>query len=236
MRVVIMAGGAGRRLLPYTSVLPKPLMPVGDRPILDIVLRQLKRHGFNRITISVGHLAELIMAFFADGSRWGLSIDYAIEDEPLGTMGPVTQIEGLTEPFIVMNGDLLTDINYRDLYDHHCQNKAGLTVATYEKPVDVSLGVLELDQDTQVVGFREKPTLTFTVSMGIYVLSPSLVEVIPKGKHFGFDDLMYALLASKTPIQCYRHSGLWLDIGRREDYDNATEVFEQSRARLLPDG
>jgi len=236
MRVVIMAGGAGRRLLPYTSVLPKPLMPVGDRPILDIVLRQLKRHGFNRITISVGHLAELIMAFFADGSRWGLSIDYAIEDEPLGTMGPVTQIEGLTEPFIVMNGDLLTDIDYRDLYDHHCRNKTGLTVATYEKPVDISLGVLELDQDTQVVGFREKPTLTFTVSMGIYVLSPSLVEVIPKGKHFGFDDLMYAMLASKIPIQCYRHSGLWLDIGRREDYDNATEVFEQSRARLLPDG
>jgi len=236
MRVVIMAGGAGRRLLPYTSVLPKPLMPVGDRPILDIVLRQLKRHGFNRITISVGHLAELIMAFFADGSRWGLSIDYAIEDEPLGTMGPVTQIEGLTEPFIVMNGDLLTDIDYRDLYAHHCRNKTGLTVATYEKPVDISLGVLELDQDTQVVGFREKPTLTFTVSMGIYVLSPSLVEVIPKGKHFGFDDLMYAMLASKIPIQCYRHSGLWLDIGRREDYDNATEVFEQSRARLLPDG
>jgi NDP-sugar pyrophosphorylase family protein len=235
MRVIIMAGGAGRRLLPYTSVLPKPLMPVGERPILDIVLRQLKRHGFHRITISVGHLAELIMSFFGNGSRWGLEIDYAIEDEPLGTMGPLSQIEGLTEPFIVMNGDLLTDVNYRDLYDFHTKGTAALTVATYEKAVDVSLGVLEVDQSSRVVGFREKPTLMFTVSMGIYVLSPELLQVIPKGKHFGFDDLMYALLAAKAPIQCYRHGGLWLDIGRREDYDNATEVFEANRNRLLPE-
>jgi NDP-sugar pyrophosphorylase family protein len=230
-----MAGGAGRRLLPYTSVLPKPLMPVGERPILDIVLRQLKRHGFNRITISVGHLAELIMAFFADGARWGLKINYAIEEEPLGTMGPLSQIEGLNEPFIVMNGDLLTDINYRDLYDFHCRGDASLTVATYQKPVDISLGVLDVDQNNRVAGFREKPSLMFNVSMGIYVLSPSILELIPKGRHFGFDDLMYAMLASKTPVQTYRHSGLWLDIGRREDYDDATEVFEANRSRLLPE-
>jgi len=235
MRVIIMAGGAGRRLLPYTSVLPKPLMPVGERPILDIVLRQLKRYGFCRITISVGHLAELIMAFFDNGSRWGLDIDYAIEDEPLGTMGPLSQIRGLTEPFIVMNGDLLTDVDYRDLYESHLKSDAVLTVATYQKPVDISLGVLEVDQDSRVIGFREKPTLTFTVSMGIYVLSPSLLSVIPKGRHFGFDDLMYALLASKATIRSYRHTGLWLDIGRREDYDNATEVFEKNRDRLLPE-
>ncbi len=235
MRVIIMAGGAGRRLLPYTSVLPKPLMPVGERPILDIVLRQLKRYGFKRITISVGHLAELIMAFFAKGERWGLDIDYAIEDEPLGTMGPLSQIEGLTEPFIVMNGDLLTDINYRNVYDFHCKNGAALTVATYEKSVDISLGVLDVDQGSRVIGFREKPTLMFTVSMGIYVLSPSLLEMVPKHKHFGFDDLMYAMLAAKKPIQSYRHGGLWLDIGRREDYDNATEVFEAQRQKFLPE-
>ncbi len=236
MRVIILAGGKGTRLLPYTSVLPKPLMPVGERPILDVVLRQLKRHGFRHITISVGHLAELIMAFFADGERWGLHIDYAIEEEPLGTMGPLSQIEGLTEPFIVMNGDLLTDIDYRDLYDYHCKGDCPLTVATYQKPVDISLGVLEVNQDSRVVGFREKPQLMFTVSMGIYVLSPSLLPMIPQGKHFGFDDLMYALLAAKTPIQSYRHGGLWLDIGRREDYDNATQVLEENIGRLLPEG
>jgi len=235
MRVIVMAGGAGRRLLPYTSVLPKPLMPVADRPILDVVLRQLKRHGFNRITISVGHLAELIQVFFRDGSRWGLEIDYAIEDEPLGTIGPVKLIDGLDEPFIVMNGDLLTDVDYRDLYDAHCDSDAVLTIGTYEKPVDISLGVIDTDPSDRAVGFREKPTLTFTVSMGIYVLSPSLLDVIPSGKHFGFDDLMYALLDSKAPIQCYRHSGLWLDIGRREDYDNATEIFEKHRDQLLPE-
>jgi NDP-sugar pyrophosphorylase family protein len=235
MRVIILAGGKGRRLLPYTNVLPKPLMPVGERPILDIELRQLKRFGFNSITISVGHLAELIQVFFGDGSRWGLEIDYAIETEPLGTMGPLSLIEGLTEPFIVMNGDLLTDIDYRDLYRFHCANDAALTVATYQKPVDISLGVLDVGEGSSVVGFREKPRLTFTVSMGIYVLDPSLLEVIPKARHFGFDDLMYSLLASKTPIACYRHDGLWLDIGRRDDYEDAAEIFEAHRDRLLPE-
>ena len=235
MRVIVMAGGKGTRLLPYTNVLPKPLMPVGDRPILDIVLRQLKSFGFEHVTISVGHLAELIQLFFGDGSKWGLKIDYAIEDEPLGTMGPLIRIDGLDAPFIVMNGDLLTDIDYRGLYDFHRAGTAGLTVATYAKPVDISLGVLELDERSQVVGFREKPRLELTVSMGIYVLDPATRELIPSGRPFGFDDLMHAMLDSGREIQCHPHDGLWLDIGRHEDYADAAEAFEKHRHRLLPD-
>jgi len=232
--VVILAGGKGTRLAPYTTVLPKPLMPVCDMPILEIVLRQLKHYGFRNIVISIGHLAELIRAFFGDGSKWQMNIRYVIEDKPLGTIGPLKLIDGLDKPFIVMNGDLLTDINYAELYRYHQQGQQKATVATTTKQVQISLGVLDTDPDRRLTGFREKPTHTYMASMGIYVYDPSIVGLIPAGTHYGFDNLMLDMLASDRMVRIYPFDGLWLDIGRHEDYERASSDFEQHRSRFLP--
>ncbi|MGN6370728.1 MAG: sugar phosphate nucleotidyltransferase [Phycisphaerae bacterium] len=233
--VVILAGGKGTRLAPYTTVLPKPLMPVGEMPILQIVLSQLRYYGFRNVVISVGYLAELIMAFFGDGSKIGMNIRYAIEDEPLGTIGPVRRIEGLSESFIVMNGDLLTDIDYGALFDYHAQGKQLATVATYRRDVQVSLGVLEYDTERRMTAFREKPTNSYACSMGIYVYNRAIIEVIPPNVHYGFDNLMCDMLARNQAVKVYPYQGLWLDIGRHEDYQVATEQFHMHRKRFLPD-
>jgi NDP-sugar pyrophosphorylase family protein len=232
--VVILAGGKGTRLAPYTTVLPKPLMPVGDMPILEIVLRQLRHYGFRQVVISVGHLAELIMAFFGDGAKWELNIRYVIEDQPLGTMGPLTLIEGLTSPFIVMNGDLLTDVDYRALFEHHLAHGEEATVAVVTRKVQVSLGVLEYGPDGRLQAFREKPTSTYSASMGIYALRPSILDLIPPRKFYGFDNLMLDMLAAKRTVRVYPFDGLWLDIGRQEDYAVANETVQQHRDRFLP--
>ncbi len=234
IKTVILAGGKGTRLAPYTTVLPKPLMPVGDMPILEIVVRQLRHYGFRDLTISVGHLAELLMAFFGDGSKWGVRIEYVIEDQPLGTIGPTRLIRDLTDPFMVMNGDLLTDIDYTRLYDYHRAGGQTATVATATRQVQVSLGVLEVDADRRLVGFREKPTSSFQVSMGIYLFRPSILKYVPEGVNYGFDKLMLDMLAAGDPVRSFPFDGLWLDIGRHEDYALATDEFERHRARLLP--
>jgi len=232
--VVILAGGKGTRLAPYTTVLPKPLMPVGDLPILEIVLRQLRHYGFRNIVISVGHLAELIRAFFGDGSKWQMNIRYVIEDKPLGTIGPLRLINGLSQSFVVMNGDLLTDIDYAELYRYHEQGQQKATVATTTKKVQISLGVLDTDADHRLTGFREKPVHTYMASMGIYVYDASIVNLIPPDTHYGFDNLMLDMLASEQVVRTYPFDGLWLDIGRHEDYERASSDFEQHRARFLP--
>lgn len=232
--VVILAGGKGTRLAPYTTVLPKPLMPVGDWPILEIVLRQLRHYGFRNIVISVGYLAELIRAFLGDGSRWNMNIRYVIEDKPLGTIGPLRLIDGLDKPFIVMNGDLLTDINYAELYNYHTQGEQEATVAVIEKKVQVSLGVLDTDSNNRLVGFREKPTHTYSASMGIYVYDPSIVEIVPRDIHYGFDNLMLDMLSQERMVRTYPFNGLWLDIGRHEDYALASEMFDTHRIQFLP--
>jgi NDP-sugar pyrophosphorylase family protein len=234
--VVILAGGKGTRLAPYTTVLPKPLMPVAEMPILEIVLRQLRHFGFRRIVISVGHLEGLIRAFFGDGSRWQMDISYVSEDIPLGTIGPVRLIEGLDKPFIVMNGDLLTDIDFAALYEYHSQGKQAATVATTTKRIQISLGVLEVDEDKRLIGFLEKPVHTYSASMGIYVYEPSIVTLIPSNTHYGFDNLMLDMMSRGQVVRTYPFDGLWLDIGRHEDYEHATEEFERHRDRFLPGG
>lgn len=237
MRAVIMAGGKGRRLYPYTMVLPKPLVPLGDLSILEVVVRQLAAQGFNRITIAVGYHADLIMAVMRDGSKWGIEIDYVIEKEPLKTIGPLTLIDGLDEPFLVMNGDLLTDLHYGELFDYHRANGAVATVATCKRHFSISLGVLHLNDkqsNPAIVGFHEKPEYDFHVSMGVYIFEPRIFDYIPKAEPFGFDDLMHKLLAEKTPISAYEFSGHWLDMGTHEDLDQAIEEFERHRSRYLP--
>ena len=231
--VIIQAGGRGSRLRPYTSVLPKPLMPVGDTPILEIVIRQLARYGFNNLFITTGHLAHLVQAVFGDGSALGAHIAYAREDSPLGTIGPVRMVPRPDEPFIVMNGDLLTDIDYRELYQSHESSDALLTVATYQNRIPVSLGVVEFDEVRRIVAFREKPVLDFWASMGIYVFEPKLWDMIPLSA-YGFDNLMADMLRQGQVVQAFPWRGKWLDIGRPEDYERASDEFEEHRDLFLP--
>ncbi|MBU4461353.1 MAG: NTP transferase domain-containing protein [Verrucomicrobia bacterium] len=233
-RALIQAGGKGTRLLPYTNVLPKPLLPVGDLSILEVVIRQLVHQGFDRITITVGHLAHLIRAVIGDGSQWGASIDYVVEDEPRGTIGAARQVPDLDGPFLVMNGDLLTDFNYRSFMEEHVRSDCMVSIGVYHKRVAISLGVFDLDAGGRITGFHEKPTYDFPCSMGIYAFDPRVLPRIPEKGFFGFDDLMRLCLAEGIPVRASVFNGLWLDIGRPDDYAQATAIFEQHRARLLP--
>jgi NDP-sugar pyrophosphorylase family protein len=220
-RAVVLAGGKGTRLLPYTTVLPKPLLPVGDRPILERVLCRLGAAGFRDITISVGHLAELIQAVCGNGARWGLQLDYAIEDEPLGTIGPLAFIRDLGENFLVMNGDVLTDLDPAAPWREHLAGGAALTIATYRRQVNVDFGVLRYDASRRIGRFEEKPTFPYDVSMGIYILNRRCLNYVPKGQPFGFDQLVLALLAAGESVRAFPHDGQWLDLGRPEDYERA---------------
>ncbi len=237
-RAVILAGGLGTRLRPYTTVLPKPLMPVGDRPILDIVVRQLARVGFDRITIATGYLAELIEAFFGDGSRHGIPIDYFREQEPLGTVGALSLIDGLDEDFLVMNGDVLTDLDYGALLERHSTGGQIATIAAHQRRVQISLGVMHFDNEndsTQVTGYDEKPTLGYEVSMGVYCFAPQVRAHIPAGDRLDFPDLILRLVAAGEIVRAWRSDDYWLDIGRGDDYEEAQNDFERLRQRFLPD-
>lgn len=232
--VVIQAGGTGTRLQPYTTILPKPLMPIVDLPILEIVIRQLVFYGFTDLYVTTGHLAHLIEVFFEDGSNWGARITYIRENQPLGTIGPIREVPRPASPFLVMNGDILTDLDYRVFYESHLATDALLTIATYRGDIPVSLGVIEYDEQKRVVGFTEKPTLHFWASMGIYVFSPELWDMIPPKTYYGFDTLMFDLLNQNAQTKVYPWHGLWLDIGRPEDYARAAEEYERHKSRLLP--
>jgi NDP-mannose synthase len=234
MRAVIMAGGKGKRLFPYTLVLPKPLVPLGEKSILDIVLRQLAHAGFDHITITVGYHADLIMAVMGDGSDLGIHIDYSLEEKPLNTIGPLSQISDLNEPFLVMNGDLLTNLDYRALLNSHLQNNAIATVATHKRHVRLSLGVVSYDESHAITSFQEKPEFDYDVSMGIYIFHPEILRFIPKGEPFGFDQLILKLLAEKERVSAYPFDGHWLDMGTMDDLDKAIEEFEKNKERYLP--
>ena len=218
-RAVVLCGGRGARLRPYTTVLPKPLMPIGDRPILEIVLASLRDAGVRRVTLCVGHLAHLIRAFFDDGSRHGLAIDYAVEDQPLGTIGPLAFVDDLGEDFLVLNGDVLTDLDPMALFREHLAYGADLTIATHRREVRVDFGVLEAGDDGAVRAFAEKPVERFEVSMGVYAMNRRVLGLFERGKPFGFDDLVLGLLASGRPVRRMLHRGEWLDIGRLDDYE-----------------
>jgi NDP-sugar pyrophosphorylase family protein len=235
MRAIILAGGKGTRLLPYTTTIPKPLVPVGDMAILEIVIRQLSCCGFNHITVAVNHQAQLIMAYFEDGKKWGTMIDYSLEDKPLSTMGPLKLIDDLPEHFLVMNGDVLTDMNYADFYESHVNSGPIGTVATYKREVKIDFGVLSFSGKKNLISeFVEKPLEHFCVSMGVYAFSREIMKYIPEGQPFGFDDLMLNLIAKKQDIRAYPFTGYWLDIGRPEDYDRANNEFNEIIGRLLP--
>jgi len=232
-RAVILAGGKGTRLRPYTVVLPKPLMPIGDYPILEVVVRQLAYHGFDHITLAVNHQAELIKAFFGDGVKWGLRIDYSLEDRELSTMGPLKLISDLPENFLVMNGDILTDLDYAEFFDSHVGRANCFTISSYERAHQIDYGVLETNPDGRLSGFQEKPTAKYEVSMGVYMLNRAIVDRIPADRPYGFDQLMKDLLRSNERVNVRRFNGYWLDIGRTEDYARAVEEFSGMKDQLL---
>tara|TARA_Y100000588_G_scaffold388260_2_gene488057 strand:- start:669 stop:1379 length:711 start_codon:yes stop_codon:yes gene_type:complete len=236
MQAIILAGGRGTRLRPYTTVLPKPLMPVGDYPILEIVIRQLHKSGFRQILMAVGYLGELLEAYLGDGSKWGVKILYSREQEPLGTAGPVALFDGLEENFLVMNGDILTDLDYAAFFAHH-QEKQGLaTIATYDKKVKIDLGIIETETGGLLKDYIEKPVLSYSVSMGIYAFSRQILGHIPRGQYLDFPDLIKKLIKQAEPVYSMLFDGYWLDIGRREDYEEAAEDFAELERRFLKDG
>jgi NDP-mannose synthase len=233
-RAVILAGGKGSRLRPYTVVLPKPLMPIGEYPILEVILRQLAAQDFDRVTLAVNYQAEIIRAFCGDGSRWGISVDYSLETVSLSTIAPLRLIDDLPENFLLMNGDILTDLSMRKLYEDHVRQKRQFTIAASERTNVVDYGVLHA-KDNRLVGFEEKPKFPYLVSMGVYIVNRSVLDCVPCGQKFGFDDLMLDMLARNAPVHVERHPGYWLDIGRVDDYMRAIDEFDACRKRLLPD-
>jgi len=233
MRVVILAGGRGVRLAPLTEVIPKPLVPLGGMPIMEVVVRQLAAQGFRRLTLAVGYLSELIRAYFQDGSRWGVDIDYAYEEEPLGTAGPLAQIPGLTETFLVMNADVLTNLSYPDLVNYHRAHGGLATIGAYERQVKIDLGVIIKDGYGRIRDYQEKPTSTHLVSMGVYIFEPQVLQFIPGTEYLDFPDLVKRLLAAEKTVCYYPFSGYWLDIGRYEDYYQATQEFEMRKGEFL---
>ena len=225
-RAIILAGGKGTRLKPYTIAFPKPLVPIGETPILEIIIKQLVSHGFDHITLTINHMAEIIQAFFGDGSKWDIKIDYSLEDKPLSTMGPLKLIDNLPDNFLIMNGDVLTDLNYSNLMKYHIENGNIFTVSSFVRKQKSDYGILELDEQNYLKDFKEKPTTEFNVSMGIYVANRKILEYIPYNKFFGFDQLMLDLLKNKKPAQIVKHDGYWLDIGRPDDYEKACKDID----------
>jgi mannose-1-phosphate guanylyltransferase len=234
MHAVILAGGKGVRLRPYTTSLPKPLVPIGEQySILEIIMRQLSQHGFSSVTLAIGHLGQLIRAYVGDGQQWGLTVDYAMEESPLGTIGPLLMMQDrLPENFLVMNGDVLTDLDMGDLLRQHVRNQAALTVATFGRKVKIDFGVLRA-QNGNIVEFTEKPTIDYRVSMGVYGVSKSALALYTPGLPLGFDELVLDLLGTERPPQEYQFDGHWLDIGRPDDYDRANAEFDVLRPVLL---
>lgn len=235
MKAVILAGGRGRRLTPYTRVFPKPLVPIGDMPIVEVLIRQLKRSGVDEVTLAIGHLGDLLRAYFGDGSGLGVRINYAQELQPLGTVGPLACIARPEEAFLTMNGDILTTVAFDELLRFHCRERALATIAMYRRQTRVDLGVIVCDGGHRVVDYVEKPTHQYTVSMGVYAFEPRVIDYIPAGQYLDFPDLVRRLIAAGERVLAYPFEGYWQDLGRPDDYERAACDFEAMRGRFLPE-
>jgi NDP-sugar pyrophosphorylase family protein len=231
-RAVILAGGKGTRLRPYTVVLPKPLMPIGEYPILEVIIRQLVSFGFEHITLAVNHQANLLKAFFGDGSSWGVKIDYSLENSPLGTMGPLKLIPDLPQNFLVMNGDILTDLNFAKFFEEHEFSNHIFSISSKIRQQHIDYGVLKVDDNELLIGFEEKPKVTYQVSMGVYMVNSDVLKIFPGGA-YGFDNLMLALMKLGKKVNVKKHCGYWLDIGRPDDYMEAIDIFENQKSIFL---
>jgi NDP-mannose synthase len=257
MKAVVLAGGKGTRLLPYTRIFPKPLVPIGDMPILEILLRQMRRAGVSDVVLTVNHLSELMRAFFQDGHQFGLDITYSYEEIPLGTAGPLALVPGLTETFLVTNGDVLTTLPIAEMITEHKRSGAAATIAMHSRQVKIDLGVIllqsgrrrredlqsdlqllqptDFSQPNRIVDYIEKPTYDYLVSMGIYIFEPRVLNYIPAGHRLDFPDLVKKLIAAGEIVNGYPFSGYWMDLGRPDDYEQAIADFESLRAEFLLD-
>lgn len=228
-QAIIMAGGKGTRLFPYTAVLPKPLMPLGDAPVLELLLRQLHDVGVRRVLIAVNHLKHLIQAFFGDGGSLDMQISYAIEDHPLGTCGPVAQVlEDMEDNFLLLNGDLLTDLDFNALLERHGQHNLDATVAGLRRKTKVEYGVLDIDAESHLMGLREKPEMEFLISMGVYALKREAIRpFLTPGAALDMPQLLSAMIAASARVECFVSDCRWLDIGRPEDYSVAQSMVAE---------
>ena len=234
MKAVVLAGGKGTRLAPYTTILPKPLMPIDDMPILEVLLRQMKRAGITHVVLTVGHLASLLRAYFGDGAQWGMDITYSHEQEPLGTAGPIALVQGLEKrTFLVTNGDVLTTLDLKKLIEFHKKKGGIATIAAHQRQVKIDLGVIHLDGDGKVSGYIEKPTTDYTVSMGLYVFESRVLDYIPAGQYLDFPDLILKLLAHGETVNGYTFDGYWMDLGRPDDYAQANQDFYNMKKQFL---
>lgn len=237
MKAVLLAGGKGTRLRPFTHVFPKPLMPLGDddpMPIIEVVLRQLARFGFRDVTVITGYLTELIEAFCGDGAKFGARLSYRREVSPLGTAGGLTLVDPPDEPVLVINGDILTTLDFGAMYDFHRARAAAATIASYPREVKIDFGVLEFGDDPHLLtGYREKPGFSFQVSMGVYLLDPSAWSYLKPAAPLTMPELLEAMRADGRPVHCFRQPCYWLDIGRHDDYATANEVFVARRSEFL---
>jgi NDP-sugar pyrophosphorylase family protein len=231
LRAVILAGGKGTRLMPFTVTFPKPLVPLGDSPVLEVLLRRLVRFGVTDVTLTLGHLAELIKAYLDHHHTLArqLRLSYVEEEQPTGTAGSLALVPGLDRTFLVLNGDLLTNIDLNALVRFHQERRAVLTIATHTREIKIDLGVLEYDQNHQLTAYREKPTNRYHVSMGIYVYEPAVLEDIEPGRYLDFPDLVLRLLARGRRVCAYPADCLWLDIGRPDDYARAQQLVADNK-------
>lgn len=258
MKAIVLAGGKGARLAPYTKILPKPLMPIDDMPILEVLLRQMKSSGVEDVVLTVGHLSELLKAFFQDGHQWGLHIEYSYEETPLGTAGPIALVNDLNDTFLVTNGDVLTTLDLRELIQFHKSQNAIATIASHRRQVHIDLGVIQRDGGClangdiarmdacvyrdkcqfwqggcAVTGYNEKPNIDYVVSMGIYVFEPRVLEYIAKNVYLDFPNLVLKLIAAGEKVVSFPFDGYWKDLGRPDDYEQAAEDFSKMRTQFL---
>jgi NDP-mannose synthase len=226
MKAVILAGGLGTRLRPFTQIIPKPLLPIGEKSVLEIQIEHLKRHGFDEIYLATNYKSEYIENFFGDGSRFGVRLHISKEEIPLGTVGPITLLKDeLTEPFLMMNGDILTLLNFKDFYDFSVRNKADLTITVKEYITPFQFGNIEFEGD-YVTTILEKPQLKMNILAGIYIFKPEIFRLIPDNTYFGMDHLIDKMLAGNFPVAKYQIHEYWLDIGQVDDYEKAQEIYK----------
>lgn len=231
---VLLAGGKGTRLMPYTTNIPKPLVSVGLYPIAEVVIRQLKKNGFSHVYFAVNHLADLIQEKFGDGAGYGMEFRYFQERIPLGTMGPLYAMrDALPDNFIVMNGDVLTDLPFGTFLDEHVQSGSLFTIASKERTHTIDYGILHLNAQDELIGFEEKPSVPFHVSMGVYAANKAILSDIPENEYFGFDHLMLSMLKQNKPVRVVRYGGYWNDIGRPDDYIRAIEDIDSLKGTFL---
>jgi len=232
-QAIILAGGQGSRLRPYTTVLPKPLLPIGEVPILEIIIRQLKSKGFKNIVISTGYLAGLIEAYFTDGKRWGVNIRYVREDKPLGTAGAVKLVKDVEDDCLVMNGDILTDLDFSSLLKAHRSKKAAATLTIKERVVKTDFGVVEMKTDGSLADYIEKPEHRSLVSTGIYILNKGCRDFIKTDERIGMPDLMLKMKTAGEKVHCFPTKAAWFDLGRLDDFESAQDIFLKNQKQFL---